>query len=151
MIDWVETRKAKKAPTTQKSMDLAVEKNCDGIEPDNVDGYTNKTGFPLTYNDQIEYNKWLADEAHKRNLSIALKNNLDQVKDLVDHFDFAVNEQCFQYQECNLLTPFAQADKAVFGVEYEIGTNKFCSKAKDMQFDFFKTNYDLNGKRKSCF
>jgi hypothetical protein len=32
---------------------LAKSKQCDGMEPDNVDGYSNPTGFPLTYQDQI--------------------------------------------------------------------------------------------------
>lgn len=32
---------------------LAKTKNCDGLEPDNVDGFQNPTGFPLTYTDQI--------------------------------------------------------------------------------------------------
>ena len=50
----------------------------------------------------------LADLAHERGLSIGLKNDLDQVADLVDHFDFAINEQCFQYQECHLLAPFVR-------------------------------------------
>jgi len=62
----------------EKRLDLAVEKNCDGVEPDNMDGYTNNNGFGFTYQDQVRYTKWLADEAHKRNLSIALKNILVQ-------------------------------------------------------------------------
>jgi len=68
------------------------EKGCDGVEPDNVDGYTNDTGFNLTSNDQIQYNKFLANEAHQRGLSIGLKNNLDQIEVLEPFFDFAVNE-----------------------------------------------------------
>ena len=37
---------------------------------------------------------------------------------LADSFDWALDEQCFQYVECYLLTPFIQAHKAVFEVEY---------------------------------
>lgn len=36
-------------------------------------------GFPLTANDQLDYNRFLAYEAHSRNLSVGLKNDLDQV------------------------------------------------------------------------
>jgi len=134
----------------QTRLDLAVEKTCDGVEPDNVDAYQNKNGFDLTYSDQLKYNKWLAEEAHKRNLAIALKNDLDQVKDLVDYFDFAINEQCFEYDECDKLKPFIQQNKAVFGVEYELETSKFCSVANDLSFSWLKMDYDLDGGRISC-
>ncbi len=134
----------------KKRFDLAVEKKCDGIEPDNIYGYTNKNGFDLTYEDQIKYNKWLSEEAHKRNLSIALKNDLEQVKDLVDYFDFAINEQCFQYNECEILKLFIEKNKAVLGVEYELEPKEFCDKAKELKFSWLKMNYELNGTRISC-
>ncbi len=65
------------APIMQARMDLALAKRCDGVDPDNVDGYANDTGFPLTAQDQVNYNQWLAQEAHLRNLAIGLKNDLD--------------------------------------------------------------------------
>jgi hypothetical protein len=102
----------------QQRLDLAVQKGCDGVEPDNVDGYANESGFDLGYADQLAYNRMLAAEAHARTLAIGLKNDLDQVDDLVDDFDFAVNEQCFQYAECDLLTPFIDRGKAVLQAEY---------------------------------
>jgi len=40
----------------EKRLDLAVEKSCDAVEPDNIDAYQNKNGFNLTYEDQIKYN-----------------------------------------------------------------------------------------------
>ena len=131
-------------------LDLAVNKGCDGVEPDNVDGYSNDTGFPLTANDQIRYNRWLSNEAHARNLSIGLKNDLEQIVDLVSYFDWALNEQCFEYDECELLTPFIKAGKAVFGVEYNIKTSNFCSKANRMNFDWLLKNLNLDAKRVSC-
>ena len=72
-------------------------KHFDGVEADNVDGYTNPTGFPLTAADQLTYNAWLARTAHALGLSIALKNDLDQARQLEPHFDYALDEQCFQY------------------------------------------------------
>ena len=48
------------------------------------------------------------------------------MEQLVDDFDRALNEQCFQYNECDLLTPFIQAGKAVFGVEYSGDPADFC-------------------------
>jgi hypothetical protein len=130
--------------------DLAKEKGCDGIEPDNIDGYSNKNGFNLTYEDQLRYNLWLAEKAHERNLSIALKNDLEQINDLEPFFDFAINEECFYYNECDLLMPFINNGKAVLHVEYELGKKKFCGEAKALNFSSMKLNYDLNGKRNPC-
>ena len=44
-------------------LDVARAKGCDGVEPDNVDGYANKTGFDLTKDDQLRFNRFLAVEA----------------------------------------------------------------------------------------
>lgn len=134
----------------EKRLDLAVEKGCDGVEPDNVDGYLNDNGFSLTSQDQLNYNKWLAEEAHKRGLTIGLKNDLDQIPELVYYFDFALNEQCFAYNECGTLLPFIEKDKAVFGVEYDLQPEEFCSKANDLNFDWLKMEYDLDGGRIAC-
>ena len=137
-------------PIMQARLDLAVQKECDGVEPDNVDGYTNNSGFPLTADDQFTYNTWLAAEAHSRGLSIGLKNDLDQIPDLLPYFDWALNEQCFQYDECHLLLPFIQAGKAVFGVEYEGEPADFCPQATANQFSWLLKDWDLGPERIAC-
>ncbi len=116
--NWLDIRSKNVKNIMKKRLDLAVEKKCDGVEPDNVDGYSNDTGLNLTYEDQIKYNSFLSTEAHKRDLSIALKNDLNQVNDLVELFDFSVNEQCHQYNECDMLKPFTDANKPIFNAEY---------------------------------
>ena len=131
-------------------LDLAVTKGCDGVDPDNVHAYQAKSGFDISYEDQLIYNKWLADEAHKRTLSIGLKYDIEQVNELVDDFDFAVNENCFYYRECDKLLPFVEKNKAVFGVEYELETDEFCDKANKMNFSWLKMEYNLDGGRVSC-
>ncbi|MBS3083527.1 endo alpha-1,4 polygalactosaminidase [Candidatus Pacearchaeota archaeon] len=138
------------APIMKNRLDLAVEKGCDGVEPDNVDGYLNDNGFDLSYQNQLDYNKWLAEEAHKRGLTVGLKNDVDQIPELVNYFDFALNEQCFEYDECETLLPFIEQDKAVFGVEYELQPTEFCNKAIELNFDWLKMEYDLDGDRISC-
>jgi len=115
---WLDTRSANVRRIMQARMDLARSKSCDGVDPDNVDGYTNKPGFPLTAATQLDYNRFLATEAHARGLAVGLKNDVDQVASLATDFDFAVNEQCFQYKECASYTPLTAQGKAVFNVEY---------------------------------
>lgn len=137
-------------PIMKARMELAVKKGCHAVDPDNVDGYTNKTGFALTYNHQLAYNKALTTTAHNLGLSIGLKNNLDQIKDLVNYYDFAVNEECFQYAECSALKPFVNAGKPVFGIEYNLSTSSFCSQANSMNFDFQKKRLSLDAWVSAC-
>ena len=99
---------------------------------------------------QLAYNRWLAGQAHRRGLSIGLKNDLGQIPELLSHFDWAINEQCFQYEECELLLPFVQAGKPVFGIEYELDQADFCPRATAMDFDFLKKRLELDAWRVPC-
>lgn len=141
---WLDIRQlAALAPIMQARLDMASAKGCDGVEPDNVDGYANASGFPLSYDDQLVYNRWLAGEAHRRQLSVGLKNDLEQVPDLVADFDWALNEECFNYDECDLLLPFIEASKAVFGVEYEGRREEYCPPATTMRFSWLTKSLEL--------
>lgn len=143
---WLDIRQIENGigPIMEARMDLAVAKQCDGVEPDNIDAYINNNGLGLTGDDQLVYNRWLAQQAHARGLSIGLKNDLDQVLDLVDDFDWALNEQCWQYQECDMLLPFVQAGKAVFGVEYSGYPSSFCPTLNAMDFSWLQKTFDLD-------
>ncbi|MGB7880529.1 MAG: endo alpha-1,4 polygalactosaminidase [Ilumatobacteraceae bacterium] len=115
---WLDVRDPSVRTAAEGRLDLAVEQGCHGVEPDNVDGYTNNTGFDLTGDDQLAFNRFLADEAADRGLLIGLKNDLDQIADLVDVFDFAVNEQCHEFDECEVYAAFVDRAKPVFNAEY---------------------------------
>ena len=115
---WLDIRDQGVLAIMKTRIALASEKGCDAVEPDNVDGYTNQTGFNLSHEDQFAFNLALSTAAHSHGLGIGLKNDLDQVMELEPYFDFAVNEQCFEYNECNALQPFTENNKAVFNAEY---------------------------------
>ena len=80
--------------------------------------YTNPTGFPLTARDQLRYDMFLANLAHHHRLSVALKNDVGQLKRLKPYFDYSINEQCMQYHECAGLARWTASGKAVYEVEY---------------------------------
>lgn len=148
---WLDIRNLEAlAPVMRARLELAAQKGCDAVEPDNVDAYANDSGFPLTAADQLAYNRFLAAEAHAYGLAVGLKNDLDQVKVLEPYFDFAVNEECFKYSECELLTPFVEAGKAVFGAEYGVSTRKFCPVTNALNLDFIKKRYSLDAYREAC-
>jgi len=116
-----------------------------------VDAYTNKSGFPLTYQNQLDFNRWLASEAHARYLSIGLKNDIDQIPDLVGNFDWALNEQCYEFDECDTLQPFVAAHKAVFGAEYNTNPAVFCPLANAAGYSFMKKHLDLDAWMIPCW
>jgi hypothetical protein len=115
---WLDVRSRGAFDVMVARLDLARQRGCDGVEPDNVDGFTNSTGFPLTADDQLAFNRNLANEAHRRGLSIALKNDGDQAVQLAEYFDLELNEQCHEYRECDRLKPFLDRGKPVLNAEY---------------------------------
>ena len=149
---WLDIRRLKTlSPKIKRRMALCARKGFDGVEPDNVDGYANDSGFRLTSRDQLRFNRFLARAAHARGLSIALKNDLGQVSSLARSFDFAINEQCFQYDECERLRPFTRAGKAVFEVEYELDTGDFCPAARAAGFMAMRKPLELGPAREPCW
>jgi hypothetical protein len=148
---WLDIRRLRVLrPIIQARLDMCRSKGFDAVELDNVDGYQNSTGFPLTGADQLRYDVLLANQAHLRGMSAVLKNDLGQVRALVPYFDFALNEQCFQYRECDKLTPFVDAGKAVFGVEYRGDPADFCPRADSLNFNFLKKKLSLRAWRVAC-
>ncbi len=129
---------------------MCRDKGFDAVEPDNMDGYRNDTGFPLTATDQLHYNRLIARLAHDRGLAVGLKNDLEQIPELVGDFDFAVNEQCAQYGECGALRPFVEAGKAVFHVEYEVPTARFCAESRELKLSSLLKRYELGAWRQEC-
>lgn len=118
----------------------------DGVEFDNVDGYQNKTGFPLTAQDQLNYDTYLANLARSNGLSVALKNDLGQAAALKPYFDYAINEQCMQYKECDYPAPglpdWTASGKAVFEVEYKSASLN-CTKSNGWNFNAILKDLNL--------
>jgi len=79
-------------------------------------------------------------------MAVALKNDGSQAKELVDDFDFAIVEQCFQYEECGPYRTFVEHHKAVFETEYELGPGQFCPEANRINFSAIGKSYDLFAK-----
>ena len=137
-------------PIIQFRLDMAVIKGCDGVDPDNVNGYENVTGFPLNYEDQLTFNIFLSNAAHERGLAIGLKNDLSQIPDLFSYFEWALNEECFSYKECDALSLFIQAGKPVFVIEYKLAPQEFCPLAIGLNFNAMQKNRELDAYYLPC-
>jgi hypothetical protein len=137
-------------PIIAKRFDMCRDKGFDAIEPDLMDNYANDTGFDLSAADQLRYNRFVARLAHDRGLGVGLKNDFDQVPELVGDFEFAVVEECAQFGECRKLAPFLRAGKAVLHVEYKLEKAQFCADPALRGFSSMRKELDLDASRTSC-
>jgi hypothetical protein len=137
-------------PIMAARLDMCKRKGFDGVELDEVNAYANDSGFPLTAADQLRYNVWLANETHRRGMFQFLKSDPDQSQTLLPYFDANLNEQCYQYDECDLLMPFVNAGKAVFDVEYSLTPQQFCADATRRRFMAMQKHLDLDQWRSTC-
>ncbi|MGV9379608.1 endo alpha-1,4 polygalactosaminidase [Nonomuraea sp. NPDC003707] len=128
-------------------VDKCVQAGFDGVEFDVVNAHEegkSVTGWTVSPATQLVYNRALAGLAHDRGLSVALKNDLSQAEELVSSFDYAVNEECFQFDECSELSVFVKAGKPVFHVEYETAPASFCAGSKTLKFNSLKKPEDYS-------
>ena len=137
-------------PIWTARLDECKKKGFDGVEPDNMDAYQAKSGFPLTAAEQLTFDRMLASTAHARGLAVGLKNDVEQVPQLVRDVDFSVDEQCAEYQECPALTPFIRQGKAVFHAEYTLPPKKFCAESKRLHLSSIRKTLDLTAWRQTC-
>lgn len=110
----------------------------DAIEFDDVDVHqSSHSGLSISPATQLQYNARLANLAHRVGFAVGLKNDLDQAATLQPYFDFAINEECWQYSECGALKSWPSTyGKAVFNVEYEAKPASFCPKANSPMWNF---------------
>jgi hypothetical protein len=137
------------AKPLERRFTMCARKGFDAVEPDNVAGWEpeNRTGFKITRADQLRFNRWVAREVHARSMAVALKNDGRQAAALAPQFDFAVVEECFQYDECGYYRDaFIRNGKAVFEAEYEQQPSEFCATAREFGFSAIRKSYDLFAK-----
>lgn len=126
---WLDIRRNDVRALLSTRLDLAKRKGCDGVDPDNVDGYNNDNGLHLSKSQQLDFIHWLTDAAHQRGLLVGLKNAVELLPQLADHVDFAVNESCYKYKECDRYQALRRQGKPVFIAEYGDYDEKLCRQA----------------------
>jgi len=137
-------------PILEDRIAMCASKRFDGVEFDNVDGYSNRTGFLLTAQDQLKFDRWLADTAHAHGLGVGLKNTPSLADQLEPSFDFSIVEQCVQYHECGSFAPFLDANKPVLDIEYSVGIGTLCPKTQALGIFGMRKHLDLDAWRKTC-
>lgn len=120
-------KRARIAEKVDDWIDACADKGFDAVEPDNYDSYTRAPHGLLTAADAEAFQTLLARHAHARHLAVAQKNTLELAKDRKRvGLDFAVVEECGQYDECGSYVD-AFGDHVIV-VEYtEKGMEKACA------------------------
>ncbi|GMK54934.1 hypothetical protein CspeluHIS016_0115200 [Cutaneotrichosporon spelunceum] len=118
---WVKTGSAKVRSIMAQRIQMAADKGCDAVDPDNVDGYNNANGLGLTEADAADYVKFLARESAKYNMGCGLKNAAAIVPQVSTDVQFSVVEQCAEYDECAKYRGIIDQHKPVFSIEYPSG------------------------------
>jgi hypothetical protein len=144
---WLDVRRFHEfAHPLERRLSMCRRKGFDAVEPDNLAGWENRTGFQIGRGAQLRFNRWVALQVHRRGMAVALKNDGRQARRLVGDFDFAIVEQCFQYHECGYYKPFIRRGKAVFEAEYELKVGQYCATARAIHFSAIGKSYDLRAK-----
>jgi hypothetical protein len=132
-------------PIMAARFQMCREKGFDAVEPDNIEGYANKSGFPLTAAEQLTYDDWIAEEVHALGMAVLQKNDGEQTPELESHFDGALSEQCNQFGECADFAPYLAAGKPVLNAEYRLAPKRFCAADESAGIMGARFNLALNG------
>lgn len=141
------------APILSKRFDTCADKGFDAVEADNVDGFEQDTGFHLTAEDQLRFNRWVATEVHARGMQVALKNDGTQAKELEPNFDLVVTEDCVVQGNCEEYAPFRATGKLHLNTEYTdtpITLARMCVVAREQSFVSTLKHRALDAFRETC-
>jgi Glycoside-hydrolase family GH114 len=170
---WLDIRRiGELQPIVQSRIQVCKDKGFDAVRPDEMTAWSNDTGFPITYQDQLVYNRLVAQWVHAAGMSVGLLSDIDQAADLVDSFDWTLNEECFEFNECLRVTDtsglgrdgklhdglqvFVERNKAVWIAEYHAYSDTqwaaICSESRVNRFNLARYTLGLpnNGGRQPC-
>lgn len=145
---WLDIRQ----PIVRRLMARRFQQQCrgkgfDALEPDNIDEYQTRSGFPITAGEQLAFNEWVARQAHALGLAVLQKNDPDQATRLEPYFDGVLAEQCNQYSECASFRRYLRAGKPVLDAEYNRPASSFCARDRALGIMAARYNLALDGRR----
>jgi len=153
--NYIDIRSATVWNVMKGRIDMASQKGCDAIDPDNMDGYSNDNGLGLTQKDAANFQNKMGDYARSLGMAVGLKN-AEEIVDSVN-VDFAVNEQCLETGRCTWYKNLIAAGKPVYHIEYtDDGSNRsssdYCLEGtpEASQFDTVIKHLSLDGWVRYC-
>lgn len=138
---WIDIRQLEKIkPWLNSRFNMVLRKGFDAIEPDNLDSYSNATGFNINIADARQYCDLLIAMAHRNGLGIGQKNVPELAGAYSDKFDWILTEDAFHQGWQTEVSVYIGKGKPVFAVEYtdELSQKKFerdvCPSARNMRY-----------------
>ena len=117
------------AGAVEQMVQRCAEKGFDAVEFDNLDTFTRFDGLGFGRAEAVEYATTIVGLAHMRGLAVGQKNTVELLGEPIG-FDFAVVEECGEYDECGEFT--AAYGERVFAIEYtESGLVAACAALGD--------------------
>jgi hypothetical protein len=155
------------APSTVRIIEAMIKQQCaakrfDAVEPDIDDSYTDSTGFSITEQENLRYDRTLGAYAHSLGLAWGQKNGDNDPEfsqALEPTTDFLLDEECNYFQTCGIVTPpYVRAGKLVLNAEYtsDWGSSvtadlgKFCPADVAGRIDGILFKTALAGPRNPC-
>jgi len=133
-------------PIMRARFAMCARKGFDAVEPDNMDGFENPTGFHISAAQQLTYDRWVARTVHRLGMSVFEKNDPEQAAQLEPSFDGVLDEQCNQYHECGSFRSYLLAGKPVLNAEYKRSLYPgFCSGDERLGISGALYAVELNG------
>jgi hypothetical protein len=114
---WIDVGVIANRDILEKRLDYAYDIGCDGVNFIDVNLNTKSTAS-VTFDEQVEFNQFIGDEAHKRGLSVSYEDVEDQIGELSEFADALVSLECGATGGCSDYISFAK-EKPVFNIEYE--------------------------------
>ncbi len=143
---WLDVRQLSTLePIMAKRFQMCKEKGFDAVDPDNIDGWENETGFPLTAAQSDAYDEWVASEVHSLGMAVFQKNDGDQTGTLDADFDGAITEECNVFDECSDFEPYIAKGEPVLDLEYGLATSVFCAADNAAGIEGARLNIALDG------
>lgn len=140
-------------PLMQARFADCAAKGYDAVEPDNMDVYTNASGFDISAAQTVAYIAALADIAHGMGLAIGQKNVPELTPALEPHLDFVITEGCMADGWCDQVAAYAQNGKAIFTAEYQVAPADqpgLCATAQAAGMSLIFKEYDLDARGAFC-
>jgi hypothetical protein len=143
---WIDIRRLEVVePIMAARFQMCREKGFDAVEPDNIEAFSNKSGFPITAAQQLTYNEWVSEAVHSLGMAVLQKNDGEQTAQLAPYFDGALSEQCNQYRECASFDAYLNDGKPVLNAEYKGAKSAFCPSDNAAGIMGARFNLALNG------
>jgi hypothetical protein len=129
---WLDVRDGQVRTLMRARLQLARDKGFDGVFASALGAYRVDSGFALSQQDQVDYDRFLAATSRELGLSSVLSGDFELASELDDAFDWVLASQCIARQRCDALLPFVALGVPVLDLESAGERPQLCERATEL-------------------